>query len=131
MSIADYHAQFIQLARFAPQSEVPEKASKTWKFQRGLKPEYKLFMASHKRLIVEEAYKAALRLEREATNSWRHSDYQARCDADDRPKKRHQYLQHAVAMLPLFVDLPELIYLAPPVLAPLLPTPPQQSRGDV
>lgn len=38
-------------------------------------PEYKSFIGSHGRTTIEEVHEAALRLEREASNSRRYSDY--------------------------------------------------------
>lgn len=48
---------------------MPDEAFRVYKFQRGLKPEFKPFMASHERGIVEVVHEAALRLERGATDS--------------------------------------------------------------
>lgn len=61
-----------------------DEAANAYKFQRGLKPKYKPFMASHEWNTLEEVHEAVLRLEREATNSGRRSDYRARCEADER-----------------------------------------------
>lgn len=63
-------------------------------------------MTSRERFTVEEAYVAALRLEQEATDSRRHSDYMARWDGDDCPRKRQLYQQPIVATPPLFAVLP-------------------------
>lgn len=78
MFVSNYHSHFIQLAWFAPHSEVPDEASRANRFQRGLKTEYEPFMASHEWGIVEEVHEAVLRLEREATDFRRLSDYMAR-----------------------------------------------------
>lgn len=50
MFIADCYAHFIQLAKFAQQCEVPDEAARAYKFQRGMKLEYKPFMASQSEL---------------------------------------------------------------------------------
>lgn len=88
MSVADYYARFIQLARFAPQCDVPDEAATAYKFQRVVKPEYKSFMVSHEWTTVEEVHEVAFRLEREAIDSRRQSNYRARRNADDRSGKR-------------------------------------------
>lgn len=49
MSVPDYYARFIKLARFAPHCEIPYEAARAHKIQRGLRVEYKPFMACHKR----------------------------------------------------------------------------------
>lgn len=74
MSVAEYHSRFLQLGQFAPQSTVPSEAAMTWKFQRGLRPEYRTQMASHMIPIVEEANDAALKL----NTGYRRSNYRSR-----------------------------------------------------
>lgn len=88
MSVTDYYARFIQLAKFTMQCDVPNEAAKANKFQRGLKPEYMPTMASHDQVTVEQVHEAALRLEKERLDARRRTDYSARCETDDHLGKR-------------------------------------------
>lgn len=99
MSVAEYHARFIQLARFAPQFDVQDETSRTLKFREGLKPEYKTLMARQERIIVEEAYDPALKLEKDAANTRRHSHYRAR-RSDHRPKKHSSAISFSNLLSP-------------------------------
>lgn len=49
MTVHEYHASFIQLGSFAPHPIVADETSIAWKFQKWLRPELRVPMASHVR----------------------------------------------------------------------------------
>src|SRR3954470_13070575 len=112
-SITDYHSRFIQLGRFAPQSVVADESGMTWKFHKGLKPEYRIHLASHDHEQVELLKNAALKMETEYRSTPVIRPRQP--GHSDRPGKRPQTQQHRSASNapPVFAALPEQAHTAP------------------
>src|SRR4051812_6166918 len=116
-SITDYHSRFIQLGRFAPQSVVADEPGMTWKFHKGLRPEYRIHLASHDHEQVELLKNAALKMETEYRST--HGTRPRQPGQSDRPGKRPQMQQHHSASHapppPMFTALPGQAYTAPPL----------------
>ena len=116
-SITDYHSRFIQLGRFAPQSVVADEPGMTWKFHKGLRPEYRIHLASHDHEQVELLKNAALKMETEYRSTLGTRPRQP--GQSDRPGKRPQTQQHHSASHapppPVFAALPGQAYTAPPL----------------
>src|SRR5947208_1167114 len=116
-SITDYHSRFIQLGRFAPQSVVADEPGMTWKFHKGLRPEYRIHLASHDHEQVELLKNAALKMETEYRSTLGTRPQQP--GQSDRPGKRPQMQQHHSASHapppPVFAALPGQAYTAPPL----------------
>src|SRR4051812_6245039 len=87
MTVADYYAKYIQLARFAPHSDIPDETARAHKFQRGLNLEYKPYMAMIEGRRLKEVRVAALMLERGTGDVSHRADYRARHGKNDRPGK--------------------------------------------
>src|SRR3954466_13083771 len=82
MTVSDYYTKFIQLARFAPLADIPDEATRAHRFQRGLKLEYKPFMAMLQGETLELVRDAALKLERGSGELSRRKEYRARHATD-------------------------------------------------
>src|SRR3954462_1623880 len=125
VSVQEYHASFIQLGHFAPQSTAEDEPGLAWKFMKGLKPEFRPQMVGHPPLTVSEAYDSAISLEEEFADAQRRRDFRSRRYGDDRPGKRQHQQPQAPPPPPVLAALPEQIRPA------ALPAPPaqQQPRG--
>src|SRR3954466_4134013 len=130
MSVSDYYTKFIQLAKFAPLAGIPDEATRAHRFQRGLKLEYKPFMAMLQGETLELVRDAALKLEKGSGELSRRTEYRARHSTDSRPGKRQQqqYHQPAATAPPLFAALPAAGSSAASHLPPKPPSSAQQSR---
>src|SRR4051812_38237049 len=78
MSVSDYYNKFIQLAKFAPLADIPDEATRAHRFQRGLKLEYKPFMAMLQGETLQIVRDAALKLERGSGELSRRTEYKTK-----------------------------------------------------